>query len=46
MNWNAFTVSVLVGIIGVVSLLVGQTDVALMCGGALAGLLSPPPYKQ
>jgi len=45
-NWNAFTVSVLVGIIGVVSLIVGQTDVALMCGGALAGLLSPPPYKQ
>ena len=44
MNWNAFTVCVTVGVAGIVALIVGQTDIATVCIGALVGLLAPSPF--
>jgi hypothetical protein len=43
--WNSLIVCILLGVCGTVALIVGNTEAAALCIGALAGVMSPPPYK-
>ena len=43
--WNSLIVCILLGICAVVALFVGNSEAAALCIGALAGVMSPPPYK-
>jgi hypothetical protein len=42
-NWTALLVCGLLGACGIVALIVGQTDMAALSIGALAGVLAPSP---
>jgi hypothetical protein len=43
-NWTALLVCGLLGVCGIVALIVGQTDMAALSIGALAGVLAPSPF--
>lgn len=43
-SWNAIVVCGLLAACGIVALVVGQTDMAALAIGALAGVLAPSPF--
>jgi hypothetical protein len=45
-NWNSVVASVAVAAVAIAAMLTGQQSAALMCVGALCGLLAPPPYTR